>query len=718
MIKLKLKYLNTIPILILFILVISFFFSFFFPKPKLLVTPDFGLSDVWNLNYPYKDNLSQNLKQFKFPLWSEKIATGYPVFAEGQTGTLNMINLILFFLFPTWLAYNLGYISIFLTTAIGTYWYCRVIKLSKISSLWAAIIFTFSGVFTARLQHYNLIQTASFLPIIFALTELIIQKKRLLEPFILSFIFAQQYFSGFPQIIFITMVTQIIYIVLKIYFEKEKFIKIIIYFLLSYALFAGLSAIQFLPSFELINNSARGAYIPFSEITRFPLELKHLLLFFNPFMFGNPAYGTYPHFSEGQGIYWENIAYIGLIPILFFIINIFNKKVPKKLKSIFFIIITFFLLLSLGKNSPLFLFFNFFPFNLFRVPSRFLLPVVFFMAVFSSIFLERFKIIFKVNFPNLFLVLLFSVSIWQLFNFGKNFQPLSDVKKWLDKPQIAVSLGKTSRIYSLPSYEYWNSEFQKNGWQNTEKYYYLRNNLQPNINLVYNISHLDIYPVLKTRRHQLITWMLEKNIKINHDIKSANITTEGLKILQINSVTHLTSPYPLDNSGLILEKTIYGNPKYYLYKIIDSYPRYRLSNKYKITDNLDDLIVLVSKNQNNKIILEKKPKIKITENKLGTINLIEENEKYSRLKIISPTNTILIKSTGIYPGWSAKIDGKNSEIYIANINQQAIFIPSGQHLVEFNFTSSSFNRGAIISSVTFCILIFLIIKQIYILKAI
>ena len=29
---------------------------------KLLITPDFGLSDIWHLNYPLKNYLSQELK--------------------------------------------------------------------------------------------------------------------------------------------------------------------------------------------------------------------------------------------------------------------------------------------------------------------------------------------------------------------------------------------------------------------------------------------------------------------------------------------------------------------------------------------------------------------------------------------------------------------------------------------------------------------------------
>jgi len=58
----------------------------------MLVTPDYGLSDVWNFNYPLKNLLSESLKQGKIPFWTDMIGNGFPIAAEGQIGAFSPIN--------------------------------------------------------------------------------------------------------------------------------------------------------------------------------------------------------------------------------------------------------------------------------------------------------------------------------------------------------------------------------------------------------------------------------------------------------------------------------------------------------------------------------------------------------------------------------------------------------------------------------------------------
>ena len=93
----------------------------------MLVTPDYGLSDIWNFNYPLKNLLSESLKQGKIPLWTDMIGNGYPIMAEGQIGTFSPINWVIFGLFPMPQSFTAALIFVFITTLAGAYLLMRKI---------------------------------------------------------------------------------------------------------------------------------------------------------------------------------------------------------------------------------------------------------------------------------------------------------------------------------------------------------------------------------------------------------------------------------------------------------------------------------------------------------------------------------------------------------------------------------------------------------------
>jgi len=55
------------------------------------------------------------------------------------------------------------------------------------------------------------------------------------------------------------------------------------------------------------------------------------------------------------------------------------------------------------------------------------------------------------------------------------------------------------------------------------------------------------------------------------------------------------------------------------------------------------------------------------------------------------------------------VDGKDAETLAANINQRAIILPKGNHLVKFSFEPKSFKTGAFVSMITSFTLLSLIL---------
>lgn len=58
-----------------------------------------------------------------------------------------------------------------------------------------------------------------------------------------------------------------------------------------------------------------------------------------------------------------------------------------------------------------------------------------------------------------------------------------------------------------------------------------------------------------------------------------------------------------------------------------------------------------------------------------------------------------------YPGWQALVDGRGERVYQADYLFRAVFLPKGEHEVEFVYTPFSFKLAAVMSLVSFLILV-------------
>ena len=82
--------------------------------------------------------------------------------------------------------------------------------------------------------------------------------------------------------------------------------------------------------------------------------------------------------------------------------------------------------------------------------------------------------------------------------------------------------------------------------------------------------------------------------------------------------------------------------------------------------------------------------------------------KPNRLLYNSETNNseLAVFSEIYYPeGWTAKIDGKESEIIRVNYVLRGLIIPSGKHEIEFTFNPPGYNTANMISLASSSILI-------------
>ncbi|MBI5292089.1 MAG: YfhO family protein [Chloroflexi bacterium] len=144
--------------------------------------------------------------------------------------------------------------------------------------------------------------------------------------------------------------------------------------LLSSALALALTAAQLLPTLELLRESPRANTADYTFATTYSLWPWRLLTFAAPNFFGHPA----DHNYWGYGSYWEDDAYLGLVPLLFAAYALWHSIRNRKQTAARFVLAVLAPLallsitLALGKNTPLFPFlYRYVPgFNLFQAPAR------------------------------------------------------------------------------------------------------------------------------------------------------------------------------------------------------------------------------------------------------------------------------------------------------------------------------------------------------------
>src|SRR3989344_2920702 len=215
-IAMRIPLLKSWPIVVITAVIFVFFARLFIPEPSIFVTPDFGRSDLVHFNIPIRMILAESLKNKELPLWEPKMGQGFPLFDEGQVGALYPPNIILFGIFPFWLAFNLGYVFTFLISAFGTYLLARSFKVSKVGSTLAALTFSFSPMMVLQIHHYNFIQTLSLFPWILYFINEFFETKKYRYLLFLSLVIALQVFTGFQQITIYSLTAGVIFVIFKL----------------------------------------------------------------------------------------------------------------------------------------------------------------------------------------------------------------------------------------------------------------------------------------------------------------------------------------------------------------------------------------------------------------------------------------------------------------------------------------------------------------------
>lgn len=689
---------------ILFLAIVSFTIFWFYHN-KLLVTPDFGESDAYHYNLSAKYYLSTSLKHNSLPFWTDQLQGGYPFIAESQSGAFYILDLVLLRFLPFVTAYNLLFAVSFFFLACGMYLVLREYNIYPLLSLLLSLVFLFNGSYMFRLTHLNLILSFSLFPFLFYIYLRLLKKPGVLPLVLFPFTISQMIYAGHNQVVFVSLFGLLTYHFLSKWLVSKS-LKTTIISSMKLVLLIGigylLASPQILPTATLSKNSVRSLSLDYATATSFPFSMKEIVNYLFPYAYGDPQVGSYPVYSDSTGIFWENTPYIGFAVVVMAytlaLASLFIKKKANKLLIVAGLVFGVCFILALGKNSPFYFIFNFPPFNFYRTPSKFLIPSVFFLLIFIA-FIFQLWTSYKKIVKWILIIILFANITTQIIVVGQ-YHFFADAQKVLSIPETASHMS-SSPYLTIDANGYWNTIFLKKGWSDKESqngYMYLKNELYPDSNLLFNKSSYSINsPGFQLKRVSFISSYILG--LIGKEKSKLTVPYSAVNLMKLIGISNIVSSDKINSSEFLKTYQTGSKTPLYVYQLQkDTESLYYLPKHVTEIKFVKDFTDLADKSNNfvqDAVLEQPVPLLS------GTAKVTIRKKTVDRydLSVKSTGNTMLVLRKNYYPEWRMLIDDKPAKMYRVNLIHVGVIVPKGSHSVSYIFTNNSFKTGLALSSV-------------------
>jgi hypothetical protein len=277
--------------------------------------------------FPLLSWVSQQLKSGHFPLWTPQFFGGYPIFADGETGLSYPPVLLALLSLPADRAFIALRVFHLCLAATGMFVLARAWRLPYAAAALAGLTFALGNFLQAQIHHENVIRTASWLPLILALTEYALVSEtwrpRLRWVSLATLALGLAGLSLHSQVLAMELMVLAGYAAMRwaigplpsIGFAKRRwqgrFAGVARVCLPLVLVGFGLAAVQVLPLLELASFSARGNGIPYDQSAAYSVTPLGLLQAVFPYLFRGPG-----SMQWGLWTHWESYVYIGLVPLL------------------------------------------------------------------------------------------------------------------------------------------------------------------------------------------------------------------------------------------------------------------------------------------------------------------------------------------------------------------------------------------------------------------
>ncbi len=693
-----------------------------------VITDDIFTSDIMNEGFPYRHYISEALKKGELPTWLPYIYGGIPLLARAEAGVCYPFNLLLFGLLPPYVALNLVILLTLITAALGMYFYARELDVGMSGALVAALSFAYSGFMVSHIKHLSMVGTVCWFPFGLLVIERAFRRRAPSQLLWLGCVFGLQHLSGHTQTAYYSGLVYVCYVGFRLLSFKEKaghaqrkvksttrpdpatlqWKPYALWFILAMMFGVGLSAVQLLPTYELVGLTQRAGGVTFDYAASYAYDPANFKTFFYPLANGDISNATY----TGDSIFWEDYGYVGLLTFLLALVAVVRSWNQWHVRFFAFTAVVAYVFV-LGPNTPVYeaAFYAVPGMKFFRFPTRFLFVVDAALCVLAALGAtgllagrrapERSKLLIS---P--LGVAVVTIVIADLLFFQLRQNPIVDAHRWREEPKTVQRLKQDTslfRIFSPGASEVHKAAFASaRGWSgDLQPYIDQREYLQPSSNVLYGLSSADGYAQL-TPNYVVDIWGDQNRgglILQTASLAEGRLVPQASfrKIMNLFNVKYVISPWEIAaHDWELLER----KPRLFIYRNPDVLPRAYFVERPRVaaTPEIAKQILLSEDfDPTREVILHENvtPGLSTTGGGSATV----EQYRTNRVEISATTTSggILVLSDTFYPGWNAYIDGVRTNIYRANYCQRAVVVPAGSHTVEFRFESPTILWGFVIS---------------------
>ncbi len=351
--------------------------------PLLLTNLILARGDMFLYFYPYWEARAAALSAGRLALWTPDLFMGAPFLANPQTGSLYPFNwLVNGLAVPDAIKASLGLHA--LLALLGAWLFARRrLGLPVLSAMTISGLFGLGGYLLAQAEHVNQFQALSWFPwLLWRLPA----PKRLQDRLALlwcGLVVALQLLAGHTQSVFISLIGAGVWLSVERLQQPatgpvwrrlpEAGVQVAVVIAACTLAGAALAAVQLVPTMELSQQSLRSGGLPWSEALSFSLDPRLLGLALMP--------------AYSNGLFTEFVASIGLVGLGLAVLGAWSSRHSARLPALVLTLTG--LVLALGAFSPVYLGLSLIPpFNLFRVPARFLFLFAFGISVLAGLGLD------------------------------------------------------------------------------------------------------------------------------------------------------------------------------------------------------------------------------------------------------------------------------------------------------------------------------------------
>jgi len=690
--------------------------------PRGIPFKNFLITDPVRQIIPWKELVMERFEHFQLPLWNPYEMAGKPLLANFQSSPFYPLNIILL-IKPFYFSWTIFILSQIVLSGIFIYFYLRNLSLHKYASLFGSFAYSFSGFSVAWFEWGNIVHTVLWLPLILLSIDKVFSKTKTKKTWGLVFLFGllSSFFAGHLQTFFYIFIFTFFYFFTR-WIQNGKKRNVLFIFILLTCLFLIITSVQWIPTLQFINLSARSVdHLEWTKAGWF-IPWENLAQFIAPDFFGNPTTLNY----WGVWNYGEFVGYIGLLPILFACFAVVTRRDKKTLFFAGAIVLSFlFAFPTIFGKLPYIL--NI-PFISTSQPTRLVAIICFSLAVLSALGFDYYlknkkivkgKAIFVFFLSTIFLIWLFTVTLFgdKLFAISPDFLVLA--KRNLIFPSFVLAcsfilyfLSVTNKnihlkklililvfvliVFDLFRFANKFEPFTKKEYlfpitpsinfiKNDNSIFRVASNdsriLPPNFATHYKIQSIEGYDPLYLLRYAEFVAAMERNTPnisapfgFNRIITPHSVSS----LLDLLNVKYVFSFNDISSSRF---KKVFNEGQTQIFENKTVYPRaFFVKNIINANSKKEVIEKVFESNLRETAVVE--DFINKANLSIGQAEILSYQEEKIVIRTNNYSNGFLVISDVYYPNWKALIDKKETKIYITDYAFRGVYVPKGNHIIE------------------------------------